>query len=188
MSALEKQRLVRGDSNCLRDPVLDRTQFKVQKPDWVVAYERGDDVEKPYDQKGDTTRVKGYSSQQEYENEAKRVSSGEQPYRVYSVFYGKKVDYRVPAPPYSQLYQGRNRNQEGFVDVTFPAATYLAGGGGGPPPYSNYPTVEEEQARRNAHKAACQKNLPPCKEMSFDQAMTKAFCGFQAKKNTDCSK
>lgn len=176
MSRHERNRLVPADSDCLRDPAVDRTMIVVTKPDWVEAYERGSDVEKPYDRKGPLTKVKGYANREQYEAAAAKVASGEQPYTVYSEFRGKFVDYKTPAPPWSQLYQGRDPGCPGYVDADYPKMVYAAGGGLTPPPYSTFESFEKQNAALARRVRAREENRPKCEPMTFGQAMNRAFC------------
>lgn len=173
MSKYESHRIVCGDSQCLMDPVLQRTQIFVTKPDWVEAYERGEDVEKPYDREGPTTKVKGYASREQYEREAALVASGQKPYAVYSEFRGGFVGYQTPAPPWSQLYQGRNPKDPCYVNVDYPKEAYAAGAWMTPRPYVLAPGVKEQHAALIAKRRAAEPKT--AREETFREAMKRAF-------------
>lgn len=176
MSKYERYRLVCGDSECLMDPVIQRTEIVVTKPDWVEAYERGNDVEKPYDRKGPTTKAKGYATREQYESEAARVASGQKPYAVYSEFKGGFVGFETPAPPWSQLYQGRNPNEPCYVNVNYPKEAYAAGAWMTPQPYVIAPSFERQHADLVANRRAVEESKPKYgREETFQEAMKRAF-------------
>lgn len=100
--------------------------IRVCKPEWQRKYESDQGVERADAQCGHTTQPKGFASEQERQEWARRVAQGQEGFGMYSEYYGKWTPEDKPMPTPAQYIQGRSPGKPGYVNPGFSEQVYQA--------------------------------------------------------------